>query len=420
DQLPQLLHDLTRTPHRRTRRSEAKGPDAGALRQRLAELAAAEREQALLEIVVRHAAVILGHSGPEDIDPERDFLEAGFDSLSAMELRKELAAALGVSLPPLVVFDNKNPLGLAAYLTDELATAAPVNGDAAPARQSTPGAETLSDFFRMAVTSNEVQKGLTLLRSVADIRPRFTSAAEVDRVPEPVRLASGTRTPRLICFSTPMATGGVHQHARLVANFQGSHHISGLPTPGFALGESLPATAEAAVEVMARSVLLAAEDEPFVLLGYSSGGTLGYSTARHLEQVHGVRPAGVVLLDTYQVSEAGGGAMSQVFNGLAYGLLERESMFGQFDSARLTAMARYADLQHTFDLGPVTAPVLFVRAEEPFEGSGGNPQDPDGWQATAWDPAHTVRTAPGTHFTIVEDRADTTTGIVKEWLAELE
>lgn len=65
--------------------------------------------------------------------------------------------------------------------------------------------------------------------------------------------------------------------------------VSGIPTPGFGRGESLPESFEAAVDVLAEAVLRAADGAPFALLGFSSGGLLAHATVARLERAHGVR-----------------------------------------------------------------------------------------------------------------------------------
>ncbi|MFC4330677.1 hypothetical protein ACFPC0_23405 [Streptomyces andamanensis] len=78
--------------------------------------------------------------------------------------------------------------------------------------------------------------GFALLRAVADLRPHFASAAQFTGELGPQRLAEGPARPRLVCLSTPMATGGQHQHARLASHFRGVRPVSTLPTPGFTPG----------------------------------------------------------------------------------------------------------------------------------------------------------------------------------------
>ncbi|WP_208972943.1 type I polyketide synthase [Streptomyces malaysiensis] len=92
----------------------------GSLRQRLDRLGARERTEALVELVRRNAAQVLGHSGADDIRVDRAFKDAGFDSLTAIELRNRLAAATTLTLPSTIVFDHPKPLLLADHLRVQL------------------------------------------------------------------------------------------------------------------------------------------------------------------------------------------------------------------------------------------------------------------------------------------------------------
>ncbi|MEV5884914.1 type I polyketide synthase [Streptomyces sp. NPDC052020] len=91
------------------------------LRQRLAALDDQGREQVLTELVCAHAAVGLGLDDPDLVDPARGFLDLGFDSLSAVELRNSLDAATGLRLSATLLFDHPTPLALARHLRRELA-----------------------------------------------------------------------------------------------------------------------------------------------------------------------------------------------------------------------------------------------------------------------------------------------------------
>ncbi|MFI7648002.1 type I polyketide synthase [Micromonospora sp. NPDC049460] len=103
----------------------AAGPDVPApvARDLLAGLRALpgdERRAALLDMVRVDAAKVLGHSSADVIDTDRGFLDLGFDSLTAVELRNLLSAATGHDLPTTVVFDYPTPEGLADHLHEEL------------------------------------------------------------------------------------------------------------------------------------------------------------------------------------------------------------------------------------------------------------------------------------------------------------
>jgi polyketide synthase 1/15 len=119
--LPPLFSGLVR--RQRRRQIEDTGDTAqskSALAQRLNGLSADEQHDLLVGIVCSQAAAVLGRPSPEDIDPETEFPDLGFDSLTAVELRNRLKTATGLTLPPTVVFDNPTPAGVGGYLAQQL------------------------------------------------------------------------------------------------------------------------------------------------------------------------------------------------------------------------------------------------------------------------------------------------------------
>ncbi|MDT8909781.1 type I polyketide synthase [Amycolatopsis sp. PS_44_ISF1] len=118
--VPHLLRGLVRAGRQQARAAAAR---TDGLRPELAGLAAAEQEALLLDLVRGQVAVVLGHAGPEGVRENTVFSDAGFDSLTAVELRNRLREATGLKLPATLVFDYPTPLALARHLRDELGEA---------------------------------------------------------------------------------------------------------------------------------------------------------------------------------------------------------------------------------------------------------------------------------------------------------
>ncbi|HET6705584.1 MAG TPA: type I polyketide synthase [Amycolatopsis sp.] len=120
--LPAVLRDVGRTVARRVVREDA-GSDRSVL-SGLAGLPAAERVEALTELVRSTVAEVLGHGTVADVEPARPFKELGFDSLASVEVRNRLAAATGLRLRATIAFDHPTPSAVAGYLDSSLFPAA--------------------------------------------------------------------------------------------------------------------------------------------------------------------------------------------------------------------------------------------------------------------------------------------------------
>ena len=95
------------------------GAGGGLLAERLASVSAGERERVVLELVRSHVASVLGHTSAQEVPVRQAFKELGFDSLTAVQLSRELQAATGLRLPSTVVFDYPSAAELAAHMLRE-------------------------------------------------------------------------------------------------------------------------------------------------------------------------------------------------------------------------------------------------------------------------------------------------------------
>ncbi|MCF2435707.1 beta-ketoacyl reductase [Streptomyces thinghirensis] len=117
--VPALLRGLVRPPRGMAAAQAGDGGESWSVRL-AAMAAAADRPGTVLELIRTQVALVLGLPGAEAVDEEQAFKDAGFDSLTAVELRNRLASAAGVRLPPTLVFDFPTPVALTRRLLAEL------------------------------------------------------------------------------------------------------------------------------------------------------------------------------------------------------------------------------------------------------------------------------------------------------------
>ncbi|MCQ8194735.1 SDR family NAD(P)-dependent oxidoreductase [Streptomyces sp. RCU064] len=93
---------------------------AATLLERLAGRTEDEQDEILLELVRGQVAMVLGHPDATMVDPDRGFVDLGFDSVAAVKLRNQLAGATRLELPASLTFDHPTAVDLARHLRAEM------------------------------------------------------------------------------------------------------------------------------------------------------------------------------------------------------------------------------------------------------------------------------------------------------------
>jgi acyl transferase domain-containing protein len=99
----------------------AREPESESLVERLRGAPEEERENLVLELVRGHVAAVLGHASAAEIEAEAAFMDLGFDSLAAVELRNRLNSATGLRTQPTLVFDHPSARAVAQHLLEQVA-----------------------------------------------------------------------------------------------------------------------------------------------------------------------------------------------------------------------------------------------------------------------------------------------------------
>jgi len=247
----------------------------------------------------------------------------------------------------------------------------------------------------------------------------FDVRQAADKPPRVVRLAQGPRRPGILGFPATAPPSGPHQYVQFAKTFRTVRDVSAISVPGFIGQERVPATIRVAVEVEAEAVRRHLDGASVVLAGYSSGGTLAYGVAHHLEN-SGVPVAGVVLFDAYpfrvdQRDVADGRLLTTTQaqeDAFFRTMVEDPELRRYFTPTRLSATAWYGSLLRSWKLAEVKAPTLLVRPEEAMPGV----PPASEWKAT-WPFPHSTVDVPGNHWTMMLAHADSTAEAVEQWLS---
>ncbi|MEV6239547.1 type I polyketide synthase [Lentzea sp. NPDC051838] len=359
----------------------------------LAAVPAAEREAALGELIRGELALALGFTDANSL-PDKSFLELGFDSLSALQLRNRIRAFTGLRLSPAVVFDHPSLPQLTAHVHEQL----------------TEGAATEPEPLGFAALYHKLLRDqgpfeamkLRLLGSHA--LPTFRSGHPI----VPTQLARGSGP--VLFYLPSYLTAGDPVPAALARQFDGIHDLFGLRYPGFGDSRALPEDVDVLLRTLADAVTA---DRPTVLLGHCLGGVVAHALGAHLA-AQGRAPAGVVLIET----DAGLGDRDDRALSL---LADEQDLPGElYDGAamdgRILAGGGYQRMFGGRLLDPSPVPTLLLRA-------GPTPRmrriDPDRDWSARWPLPHQAVDVPGDHDTVLTTQADTTASAIRAWVATL-
>ncbi|QSB17150.1 hypothetical protein JQS43_06795 [Natronosporangium hydrolyticum] len=188
--VPAVFRDLVGLGDRGPRAAEELGDaapgDGKEGWQLLADLSAAERQERLRALIQAEAAQVLGHRDPSAVDLGRGFLDLGFDSLTALELRNRLASVTGEPMPATLIFDHPSVETLATWLESRLfADPADNAGDADGA------AEPLARLERLLADSgSSPEQRSALVARLRALVTRWDSTSE--REPQSAGLADAS------------------------------------------------------------------------------------------------------------------------------------------------------------------------------------------------------------------------------------
>jgi len=339
------------------------------------------------DLVLATTAAVLGHA---ELDPERTFAELGMTSLTALDLGQRLAAQLGAPVPPSAVLGEPTPLALAKRLSGD-------TGDAA----DSPADVSVKALFARACREGRVRAAIDVLASSADLR---SESGEL--TPEVTRFTvEGAGLP-VIGLPSFVAPATAYQFARLAAQLAG-HRFTVVRPSGFKAGQPMAGSMAALVGSVAGAVAAEADGRPFVLAGYSSGGWLAHAVAQE------VRPAGVVLLDSYQPRDE---RFAELESALFRDLLGRVDLVKLVRSADLTAMGRHLRLFDDWTPEAAETPTLLVRATC-LDAEQDRPLPAD--RRATW-PGARIAEVPGSHVSLLDQHSRPTAAAIRAWLADLD
>ncbi|MFB7293986.1 SDR family NAD(P)-dependent oxidoreductase [Actinacidiphila glaucinigra] len=384
-------------------------------------------QEDLLPMVRSYVASILGFQSPDDIEPEQDFRELGFDSLMSIEFRNSLSGAVGFTLPASLVFEYRNCEAIAAYLKDQM-NGAVVDESARPSILERPlyapasgGERSDASVLSLEESIERVHLAMrksgmfhemqVVAQSAAAWREKSESVEVVASQVKFVTLASGDAAgPRIICIPSFLTSEPVASYSRLADSLK-DQHVSVAVLPGFDSAGPLAGTWNVLVEAVASAIVQRFSGQECIILAHSSGGVLAHAVAWSLEQ-QGKSPSGVALLDTLLLSQVSPRLMS---------LLRRQNdalePVGTHTYHKITASAFYGRFINEWTPHEIRTPILMLRPSEPPVSAEEIALERHEWRHV-WEFPHVEEEIPGDHFTMMIQHADSSAHAVVRWLSD--
>ncbi|HEX7843260.1 MAG TPA: SDR family NAD(P)-dependent oxidoreductase [Kofleriaceae bacterium] len=138
-------------------RDAAPAADEPGLRNRLEATAPEARAALVVDWLRGEVARVLGRDPPAAVDVEQGFFEMGLDSLMAVELKRRLERATGLTLPRTVAFEYPSVEALARHLCMTCACARPSPPSIAPETPTSPALPALSEREAEALLLDELR-----------------------------------------------------------------------------------------------------------------------------------------------------------------------------------------------------------------------------------------------------------------------
>nr|WP_225038022.1 type I polyketide synthase [Mycobacterium canetti] len=391
---------------------------------RLAGRSADEQLAAAIEVVCEHAAAVLGRDGAAGLDAGQAFVDSGFNSLSAVELRNRLTAVTAVTLPATAIFDHPTPTELAQYLITQIDGH---GSSAAAAANPAERIDALTDLFLQACDAGRDADGWKMVALASNTRECMTSPVRNNVSKNVALLADGISDVVVICIPTLTVLSDKREYRDIANAMTGRHSVYSLTLPGFDSSDALPQNADMIVETVSNAIIdVVGASCRFVLSGYSSGGVLAYALSSHLSVKHQRNPLGVALIDTYLPSQIANPSMNEGFspndtgNGLSREVIRVARMLNRLTATRLTAAAAYAAIFQAWEPGRSRAPVLNIVAKDRIATVENLREERiNRWRTAAAEAAYSVAEVPGDHFGMMSTSSEAIATEIHDWISGL-